>query len=129
MGYMGADVVAGIVGAVVLPLVGCSVGVGQIVRGAWNTPEAVSETSKGDKRWDMRKREWVVDNLDEDALNLGRFARGCPHLSQIHRATQYRAHNVHIRAAAYSPNNFCTRSSSPYTSRVNHLVLSAVSES
>eukprot|EP00959_Pyramimonas_sp_CCMP1952_P421938 8839160-Pyramimonas_sp.AAC.2 len=55
------------------------------MRGAWNTPEAVSETSKGDKRWDMRKREWVVDNLDDDALNLGRFSLSVHSDSRIKR--------------------------------------------
>lgn len=52
-----------------LPVVGCSVGAAQVVRGIYNTPEAVTESVSG-KRWDQRKREWVQDNLVEDAVHL-----------------------------------------------------------
>eukprot|EP00976_Prorocentrum_cordatum_P049846 1005657-Prorocentrum_minimum.AAC.1 len=79
------------------------------MRGAWNTPEAVSETSKGDKRWDMRKREWVVDNLDDDALNLGRFSLSVHSDSRIKRNISFtmilsteligsKAHRSNVRA-------------------------------
>ncbi|KAK3270308.1 hypothetical protein CYMTET_21288 [Cymbomonas tetramitiformis] len=60
---------AGIAGAVVLPIVGCTVGAVQIGRGLWNTPEAITETFSG-KRWDQRQRAWVVDNLVEDGVKL-----------------------------------------------------------
>eukprot|EP00238_Polyblepharides_amylifera_P001348 CAMPEP_0196571170 /NCGR_PEP_ID=MMETSP1081-20130531/1335_1 /TAXON_ID=36882 /ORGANISM="Pyramimonas amylifera, Strain CCMP720" /LENGTH=542 /DNA_ID=CAMNT_0041887987 /DNA_START=240 /DNA_END=1868 /DNA_ORIENTATION=+ len=60
---------AGVAGAVLLPVVGCSVGVSQVFRGLWNTPESFTEAFQG-KRWDPRKRQWVVDNLTEDALKL-----------------------------------------------------------
>mmetsp|Transcript_804 Transcript_804/g.1705 ORF Transcript_804/g.1705 Transcript_804/m.1705 type:complete len:544 (-) Transcript_804:2563-4194(-) len=60
---------AGLVGAVLLPVVGCSVGAAQMVRGVWNTPESISENASG-KRWDQRKREWVVDNLVDDSIAL-----------------------------------------------------------
>jgi len=42
---------AGVVGAVVLPVVGIGVGVSQTIRGGWNTPLAIMEASKG-KYWD-----------------------------------------------------------------------------
>jgi hypothetical protein len=60
---------AGLAGAVLLPVVGCSVGAAQVVRGIYNTPEAVTESMSG-KRWDQRKRDWVQDNLVDDAVHL-----------------------------------------------------------
>lgn len=42
---------AGVVGAVVLPVTGATVGLVQVTRGAINTVEAVSEASKG-RIWD-----------------------------------------------------------------------------
>lgn len=61
---------AGLVSAVLLPALGCSVGAVQLARGVLNTPKSISEAASG-KRWDMCKREWVVDNLavESTALN------------------------------------------------------------
>ncbi len=42
---------SGIVGAVVLPVTGVSVGAVQVVRGIINTPEAISQATQG-KLWD-----------------------------------------------------------------------------
>jgi len=64
-----ARIRAGLAGAVLLPVVGCSVGAAQVVRGIYNTPESVTESVSG-KRWDQRKREWVQDNLVDDAVHL-----------------------------------------------------------
>mmetsp|Transcript_13172 Transcript_13172/g.25137 ORF Transcript_13172/g.25137 Transcript_13172/m.25137 type:complete len:530 (+) Transcript_13172:209-1798(+) len=60
----------GLVSAVLLPALGCSVGAVQLARGVLNTPKSISEAASG-KRWDMCKREWVVDNLavESTALN------------------------------------------------------------
>ena len=42
---------AGLVGAVLLPVMGIGIGITQAVRGAINTPEAIRESSRG-KVWD-----------------------------------------------------------------------------
>jgi hypothetical protein len=60
---------AGLLAAVVLPTVGCCVGVTQIIRGAVNTPEAVHEANAG-KRWNHRTREWVREDLVRPAAVL-----------------------------------------------------------
>ena len=60
---------AGIASAGVLPVVGATVGVTQIVRGAMNTPEAIHEANAG-KRWDSNTREWVADDLVAESLKL-----------------------------------------------------------
>jgi hypothetical protein len=44
--------VAGVMGAVVLPVAGLTVGTVQMVRGVANTPEAVAEARKG-RVWDQ----------------------------------------------------------------------------
>lgn len=44
-------------------------GVVQVVRGVAATPEAVYEPLRG-KRWDSVAREWVYEDLDEEALDL-----------------------------------------------------------
>ncbi|KAJ8603733.1 hypothetical protein CTAYLR_000242 [Chrysophaeum taylorii] len=49
---------AGLVGALVLPLTGALVGLVQICRGAWNTPSAIYELSRGEKCWDQSRRTW-----------------------------------------------------------------------
>ena len=59
----------GAVSGVVLPLVGATVGMVQVVRGVVATPEAVYEPLRG-KRWDSVAREWVYEDLDEEALDL-----------------------------------------------------------
>ena len=48
---------------------GAGVGVSQVVRGIWATPEAFIEPIRG-KRWDSVKREWVYENLELEALEL-----------------------------------------------------------
>ncbi|EEH54511.1 uncharacterized protein MICPUCDRAFT_34846 [Micromonas pusilla CCMP1545] len=60
---------AGLVSAVVLPVVGVGVGATQIVRGIANTPEAIAEANAG-KRWNRRTREWVTEDLVKEALKL-----------------------------------------------------------
>lgn len=62
---------AGLASAVVLPAVGVTVGVAQIVRGVANTPEAIAEANAG-KRWDPHAREWVTEDLVEEALKLAK---------------------------------------------------------
>ena len=62
---------AGVASAVVLPAVGVAVGVTQIVRGVANTPEAIAEANAG-KRWDPHAREWVTEDLVEEALKLAK---------------------------------------------------------
>lgn len=49
---------AGLLGALALPLAGAMVGLMQICRGAWNTPQALYELSRGEKEWDSVEREW-----------------------------------------------------------------------
>lgn len=49
---------AGILGALALPLTGAVVGLVQICRGAWNTPQALYEIGKGEKSWDQTERTW-----------------------------------------------------------------------
>jgi hypothetical protein len=49
----------GVVGAVVLPVTGATVGLVQVTRGAINTVEAVSEASKG-KIWDEVRRKEIA---------------------------------------------------------------------
>lgn len=44
-------------------------GVVQIGRGIANTPEAFMSAREG-KRWNNEKREWVVENLDEDRVSV-----------------------------------------------------------
>lgn len=44
--------VAGVAGAVLLPVVGIGVGLTQVTRGIWNTPEAIFERSKG-RHWNQ----------------------------------------------------------------------------
>ena len=46
-------------------------GVAQIVRGVANTPEAIAEANAG-KRWDPHAREWVTEDLVEEALRLAK---------------------------------------------------------
>lgn len=58
-------VAVGVAGAAVLPVVGVAIGATQIVRGVYNTPEAIVETTRG-RYWDQSKREWV----DEEPLPL-----------------------------------------------------------
>ena len=67
-GFFGG-VVAGAVSGMVLPIVGATVGVVQICRGVVATPEAIYEPLRG-KRWDSVAREWVYEDLDEEALDL-----------------------------------------------------------
>ena len=45
---------AGVLGAVVLPVAGTGIGLAQVARGAWNTPEAIYETSRG-RFWDQAR--------------------------------------------------------------------------
>ena len=42
-----------------------------IVRGVANTPEAIAEANAG-KRWDPHAREWVTEDLVEEALRLAK---------------------------------------------------------
>ncbi len=49
-----AHACAGVLGAVVLPVAGTGVGIAQVARGAWNTPEAIYETSRG-RFWDQAR--------------------------------------------------------------------------
>lgn len=44
-------------------------GVVQIGRGIANTPEAFISAREG-KRWNNEKREWVVENLEEDRVHI-----------------------------------------------------------
>ena len=60
---------AGVASAVMLPLAGAAVGVVQLGRGIANTPEAVMSAREG-KRWNNDKREWVVENLQEERFTL-----------------------------------------------------------
>ena len=60
---------AGILSAAVLPTVGVAVGATQVVRGIINTPEAIAEANAG-KRWNNRTREWVQEDLVQEALKL-----------------------------------------------------------
>ena len=60
----------GIASAVVLPVVGASVGVAQIARGAANTPEAIAAQSAG-KTFDRKTRTWVTEDLARDGTFLG----------------------------------------------------------
>ncbi|KAH8066979.1 hypothetical protein JL721_7974 [Aureococcus anophagefferens] len=53
-----AGVGAGLCGALLLPLTGVIVGVGQICRGCWNTPSALYHAAVGDLEWDKESREW-----------------------------------------------------------------------
>ncbi|EGB10699.1 hypothetical protein AURANDRAFT_52660 [Aureococcus anophagefferens] len=53
-----AGVGAGLCGALLLPLTGVVVGVGQICRGCWNTPSALYHAAVGDLEWDKESREW-----------------------------------------------------------------------
>lgn len=49
---------AGLLGALALPLTGAIVGLVQICRGAWNTPQALYEMTRGEKTWDQTERTW-----------------------------------------------------------------------
>ena len=60
----------GIASAVVLPVVGASVGVAQIARGAANTPSAMAARARGE-RYDRTTREWVAEDLGREAIFLG----------------------------------------------------------
>ena len=60
----------GIASAVVLPVVGASVGVAQIARGAANTPSAMAARARGE-RFDRTTREWVAEDLGREAIFLG----------------------------------------------------------
>ena len=42
----------------ILPVTGVAVGTAQVVRGAVNTPEAISNASKG-RHWDEASRSWI----------------------------------------------------------------------
>ncbi|KAH8065274.1 hypothetical protein JL720_12879 [Aureococcus anophagefferens] len=53
-----AGVGAGLCGALLLPLTGVVVGVGQICPGCWNTPSALYHAAVGDLEWDKESREW-----------------------------------------------------------------------
>ncbi|KAH8053411.1 hypothetical protein JL722_9639 [Aureococcus anophagefferens] len=53
-----AGIGAGLCGALLLPLTGVVVGVGQICRGCWNTPSALYHAAVGDLEWDKESREW-----------------------------------------------------------------------
>eukprot|EP00923_Selenidium_pygospionis_P047033 GHVN01081179.1.p1 GENE.GHVN01081179.1~~GHVN01081179.1.p1 ORF type:complete len:572 (+),score=102.03 GHVN01081179.1:242-1957(+) len=48
---------AGLVMAVVMPVTGAVVGVTQVARGCYNTPEAIKQQNN-DMKWDKEKREW-----------------------------------------------------------------------
>eukprot|EP01012_Entosiphon_sulcatum_P026107 TRINITY_DN314_c0_g1_i9.p1 TRINITY_DN314_c0_g1~~TRINITY_DN314_c0_g1_i9.p1 ORF type:complete len:501 (-),score=78.62 TRINITY_DN314_c0_g1_i9:765-2075(-) len=61
----------GLVGAAVLPAIGATVGVTQIVRGAYNTKEWISEGLIGEeKMWDEQRREWIVYDLAAESEHL-----------------------------------------------------------
>ncbi|XRB13847.1 J domain-containing protein [Pseudoscourfieldia marina] len=64
---------AGLASAVCLPVLGVSIAAVQIGRGAYNTPEAVTETFRRNKRWDAESRQWVADNLKQDVKNINAF--------------------------------------------------------
>ena len=60
---------AGLAAAVALPVAGAAVGITQIARGAYNTPEAIMEANAG-KRWDSHRRVWVAEDLVQESLKL-----------------------------------------------------------
>lgn len=61
----------GIAGFVGFTLLGVGVGVVQVGRGAFNTPDAINSKIKG-KEWDPRTQRWIFYNLKEEAeLVLG----------------------------------------------------------
>lgn len=60
---------AGLCAAVALPVAGAAVGITQIARGAYNTPEAIMEANAG-KRWDSHRRVWVAEDLVQESLRL-----------------------------------------------------------
>ena len=60
---------AGLCAAVALPVLGAGVGITQIARGAYNTPEAIMEANAG-KRWDSHRRVWVAEDLVQESLRL-----------------------------------------------------------
>ena len=66
-------------GAVVFPVWGTTVGVAQMVRGVINTPEALAEERNG-KKWDAKLRQWVEYNLEDVAAQIPvcPVARGGP---------------------------------------------------
>ena len=66
---------AGLASAVCLPVLGIGVAAVQVGRGAVNTPEAVAETFKRNKRWDAENRQWVADDLKQDVKNLSAFPK------------------------------------------------------
>ena len=48
-----------------LTLVGVCTGITQIIRGVWNTPEAIINKMKG-KEWNTETREWYLFYISED---------------------------------------------------------------
>ena len=60
---------AGLAAAVALHVAGAAVGITQIARGAYNTPEAIMEANAG-KRWDSHRRVWVAEDLVQESLKL-----------------------------------------------------------
>ncbi|GMH45279.1 hypothetical protein BSKO_13236 [Bryopsis sp. KO-2023] len=73
----GKGLAVGVAGAAVLPVVGVAVGATQIVRGVYNTPEALVEVTRG-KYWDNLKREWVDDPPMHLATEEQIFGRTTP---------------------------------------------------
>ena len=52
-----------------LPVAGAAVGLVQLGRGIAYTPEAIMSTREG-KRWNNDKREWVVENLQDERITM-----------------------------------------------------------
>ena len=75
----------GVASAIVLPVVGASVGVAQIARGAVNTPSAVAARARGE-RFDRKTREWVAEDLARDGAFLGETSDGAIFERAVKRA-------------------------------------------
>ena len=59
----------GLCGGILLPLAGITTGGVQILRGIYNTPEAINSKIDG-KIWDKRKKQWILYNLKEETINI-----------------------------------------------------------
>jgi hypothetical protein len=69
MQSVGKGVLGGAAALIAAPVAGAAVGITQIARGAYNTPEAIMEANAG-KRWDSHRRVWVAEDLVQESLKL-----------------------------------------------------------
>ncbi|KAJ9436968.1 Chaperone protein dnaJ 10 [Diplonema papillatum] len=74
--------VGGLVSCVGLAGAGVAVGVTQICRGAYYTPQAITEHLSGEKRWDDMSRKWVKDDLEEEKKRLAQEPKAAEILEQ-----------------------------------------------